>query len=138
MKFSRFSTNGLGVTQPSQVRYIHYLYQILKNQFLSPTLTFIEKIRLFGVPKYNSGGSCKPYIDIISMKDLRKIYTGKKSHAEQAIFIEKEPGEQEKEGISFLSMFEITMDKIIPIYGDIMIKLKNNGNEKILKDSQDF
>ena len=101
------------MTQPSQIRYIHYFYQLLKNPFLSPTLTFIEKIRLFGVPKYNSGGSCKPYIDIVSMKDYRKIYSGKKSHAEQTVFMEKELGEQDKEGIKFLNMFEINVDKII-------------------------
>ena len=76
------------------------------------------------MPKYNSGGSCKPYIDIISMKDYRKLYTGKKSHAEQLIFMEKEPGEQEREGI--LNKFEIKIDKIIPIYGDVLINLKNN------------
>ena len=115
------------MTQPSQIRYIHYFYQLLKNPFLSPTLTFIEKIRLFGVPKYNSGGSCKPYIDIVSMKDYRKIYSGKKSHAEQTVFMEKELGEQDKEGIKFLNMFEINVDKIIPIYGDVLINVKNNG-----------
>lgn len=113
------------MTQPSQIRYITYFYQILKNPFLSPTLTFIEKIRLFGVPKYNSGGSCKPYIDIISMKDYRKLYSGKKSHAEQLNFLEK--GEKDLEGIA-LSMFEIKIEKIVPIYGDVLIKLKNNGN----------
>lgn len=61
------------------------------------------------------------------MKDLRKVYTGKKSHAEQASFMEREPGEQERQGIGFLNMFEIKMDKIIPIYGDVLIKMKNNG-----------
>ena len=65
------------------------------------------------------------------MKDYRKLYTGKKSHAEQAVFMEREAGEQEREGISFLSMFEITVDKIIPICGDILIKMKNNGNRKL-------
>lgn len=78
------------------------------------------------MPKYNSGGSCKPYIDIISMKTLEKIYSGKKSHSEQIAFIEKEQSVLEKEGLSS-NFFEITLDKIIPIYGDVLIKMKNNG-----------
>lgn len=108
------------MTQPSQIRYIHYFFELLKKPHLSPTLTFIEKITLYGVPKYNSGGTCKPYIDIISMKDLAKLYTGKKSHFEQEVFMEKE-------GDKYGGMFEIKIEKPVPIYGDVMIKFKNNG-----------
>lgn len=113
------------MTQPSQIRYIHYFYQLLKNPYLSPTLTYIDKITMYGVPKFNSGGSCKPYIDIISMKTLEKVYSGKKSHAEQAVFIEKETFNSEKERVA--NVFEIKVEKPVPIYGDVLVKMKNNG-----------
>lgn len=80
---------------------------------------------MYGVPKFNSGGSCKPYIDIISMKTLEKVYSGKKSHAEQAVFMEKEIFNSEKERV--VNVFEIKVEKPVPIYGDVLVKMKNNG-----------
>lgn len=69
----RFGTDDLGVTQPSQVRYILYFYQIFKEKFLSPTVKYIDSIILNGVPNFNANGSCKPIIEFISVKNDQKV-----------------------------------------------------------------
>ena len=72
-KIDRFGTDDLGVTQPSQVRYILYFYQIFKEKFLSPTVKFIDNIILHGVPNFNGKNSCKPIIEFISVKTDEKV-----------------------------------------------------------------
>jgi len=68
------TTNGKGVTIPSQLRYIYYFEEILKihsgknlNNFLiqSPCV-YITKIKFFTIPNYNSFASkiCTPYFII--------------------------------------------------------------------------
>ena len=69
----RFAVEGLGVTQPSQIRYIHYFHKILNNRKIFPTVQLLEHVKLFGVPSFNNKNSCIPYIEIYFMKNLEKV-----------------------------------------------------------------
>ena len=70
---NRFGTDELGVTQPSQVRYIYYFYQIFKGDIISPTIKLMEEVVLRGVPNFNGKNSCKPIVEIITVKDNKKV-----------------------------------------------------------------
>jgi hypothetical protein len=49
------------------------------------------------------------------------LYTGKKGHQEQTSFSESKDEENK------IDMLDIKPEKIIPVYGDVMLKFKNNG-----------
>ena len=70
--------HGRGVTQPSQVRYIHYFEGIFKRMVQSPTMKYLEKIVITTVPKMNSDG-CTPYVEVLSGKDFDEIWSNKLS-----------------------------------------------------------
>ena len=70
--------HGRGVTQPSQVRYIHYFEGIYKRMVQSPSLKILEKIVITTIPKI-SGEGCAPYIEVLSGKDFDMIWTNKNS-----------------------------------------------------------
>jgi len=50
----RFNKEKSGVTQPSQIRYIYYFDEILKNPSYSPELKIIDSIILVGYLINNS------------------------------------------------------------------------------------
>lgn len=68
--------HGLGVTQPSQVRYIKYFEQVYFGQIRSPTTRILKSVEMHTVPHMN-GKSCKPFLEIVEVKDTKVIYTGK-------------------------------------------------------------
>jgi phosphatidylinositol-3,4,5-trisphosphate 3-phosphatase/dual-specificity protein phosphatase PTEN len=71
----RFST-GLGITQPSQIRYVRYFELALKGIIKSPTLKMLKEIKMNTIPNMKLN-AWKPYIEIITLKDFKKVYTGK-------------------------------------------------------------
>lgn len=71
--YNRFTVEGLGVTQPSQIRYIHYFYKLLKDYRISPTVKLIDYIKLSDIPAFSHKNSCKPIFEIISAKDYEKV-----------------------------------------------------------------
>ena len=73
-KQKRFSTGG-GVTQPSQVRYVHYFALILHGRIKSPLLLQLTCIRIKTAPHMSSNG-CRPVIEIT--QNNRMVYSNKK------------------------------------------------------------
>lgn len=73
----RFST-GLGITQPSQLRFVRYFELVLKGVVRSPCIKILKGVRLHTVPRMASN-SCKPYLEIITLKNFKKIFTAKYS-----------------------------------------------------------
>ena len=71
----RFST-GLGITQPSQIRYVRYFELVYKGVVWSPSLITLKKVKMDTIPHMN-GKSWKPYLELISLNKLSVIYTGK-------------------------------------------------------------
>lgn len=55
---------GEGVTQPSQKRYVHYFYYLLKNNVYFPLVRTIKAIYLNNIPYKTSDMTIKPYFDI--------------------------------------------------------------------------
>jgi len=69
-------THGRGVTQPSQVRYVHYFEGVFKRQIQSPSVKILEKIVITTVPNMNKGGFT-PYIEVLNGKDFDMIWSNK-------------------------------------------------------------
>lgn len=57
------TSNGKGVTIPSQMRYVHYFEQSLKRDFVPATYR-LRHFRLHTVPNFDVGGGCDPYFDV--------------------------------------------------------------------------
>eukprot|EP01113_Clastostelium_recurvatum_P038713 TRINITY_DN581_c1_g1_i3.p1 TRINITY_DN581_c1_g1~~TRINITY_DN581_c1_g1_i3.p1 ORF type:complete len:745 (+),score=153.70 TRINITY_DN581_c1_g1_i3:71-2305(+) len=61
--------NGKGITIPSQFRYVRYFDLLLKKFSLPPQIPHVEpriltRIAMHGVPNFNIGGGCEPFIGI--------------------------------------------------------------------------
>lgn len=67
-------TKGGGVTQPSQIRYVHYFADIFHGRVKCPLVSKLSKIQFLTLPNW-AGFSCKPVIEIY--KDNHIIYTNK-------------------------------------------------------------
>lgn len=70
----RFLKEGMGVTQPCQIRYIRYFYEILNGSRISPTVVYLEKVVLTGEHKISI-----PYAKIKSLRLNKEIQTSKSS-----------------------------------------------------------
>ncbi|KAM3146019.1 hypothetical protein pb186bvf_002002 [Paramecium bursaria] len=57
------TSNGQGVTIPSQIRYVEYFYQSLFMGYQERQLE-LKKVRLFGIPNLSIFGGCNPLIRI--------------------------------------------------------------------------
>jgi phosphatidylinositol-3,4,5-trisphosphate 3-phosphatase and dual-specificity protein phosphatase PTEN len=57
------TSNGKGVTIPSQMRYVHYFETSLKRPVVPYTYR-IRHFRLHTVPNFDVGGGCDPYFDV--------------------------------------------------------------------------
>lgn len=70
--------HGRGVTQPSQVRYIHYFEGIYRRMVQSPCIKVLDKIVITTIPKISNEG-CTPFIEVLSGKDFEQIWSNKNS-----------------------------------------------------------
>ena len=121
-KIKRFSRGG-GVTQPSQVRYVHYFNEIFNGVVKSPLLMHLEKIELKTAPHVNGNG-CKPIFEI--KKGDQLVYTNKKGTRDrQGVIIDEWSAKQ---------IHELdTIQSRIVLQGDIQCFLSNWGMLKIQK-----
>jgi len=70
------------VTQPSQIRYIRYFNEILKQgpgKLIWPKAKTIEMLSMFGVPMYSSTG-CRPYVKIFLVNETENILVRKEDY----------------------------------------------------------
>ena len=59
------TSNGKGVTIPSQMRYVHYYERIKAEGCVRPNKNFrLLKVRLITTPNFDVGGGCDPYFHI--------------------------------------------------------------------------
>ncbi|CAD8112550.1 unnamed protein product [Paramecium sonneborni] len=120
----RFEVEGLGVNQPCQMKYIEYFYKLLtmgiKGQIVYPTFINIKRITFQGkAPAFSMNGTCKPYMQIIQVKGDKEIYSTQKDA-------------KKYKGVSH----DLLFGKVIPICGDILIKVFNDGmlkNQKMFR-----
>ena len=144
-------TRGGGVTQPSQIRYVHYFSEIFKRKVKSPLVVSLSEAKLITAPHF-AGKSCKPIVEIL--KSGKVVYCNKAhSRNQQSTF--HDDWSQQRE---FLMKFEnnctglpgidgesnedkeeierIEEAENILIYGDIQCNLTNWGkfkNKKICR-----
>ena len=73
----RFS-DGKGLSQPCQVRYVHYYEAFLKRIVVSPQVKYLRRIVFKDIPITSSlyGGCNKPYFEVFHDNglELKKIY----------------------------------------------------------------
>ena len=82
-KYKRFSSGG-GVTQPSQVRYVHYFSQVLQGFIKSPNILQLRCVRVLTAP-HMSNNSCRPVFEIKSNKG--NLFSNKTNHrGKQPVF----------------------------------------------------
>ena len=63
--YKRFS-HGKGVTQPSQIRYVHYFEQVYKRVIKSPIVKIPDKVVVHTIPDIAGNGKFIPYIEIVN------------------------------------------------------------------------
>lgn len=78
-------SNGKGVTVPSQIRYVYYFENILKNNTPHPVVfkeLVIKKLRMYTIPHFsNIGSTCTPIFtiendtNVLNSTDIRKKET---------------------------------------------------------------
>lgn len=71
----RFST-GLGITQPSQIRYVRYFELVYKGIIKSPSMCSLKKVKMHTIPHIN-GKTWRPYMEIVAIKNFVTLFTGK-------------------------------------------------------------
>jgi len=71
----RFST-GLGITQPSQIRYVRYFELVYKRVVCSPSLVVLKQVKMHTIPHIN-GKSWKPFLELVSLSKQSILYTGR-------------------------------------------------------------
>jgi phosphatidylinositol-3,4,5-trisphosphate 3-phosphatase/dual-specificity protein phosphatase PTEN len=68
----RFEKEGLGVTQPCQIRYINYFHELLFGPKRSPSVVAITKVILKGKSKLSN-----PYIKVKLLSTKQQLLTTK-------------------------------------------------------------
>ncbi|CAD8174685.1 unnamed protein product [Paramecium pentaurelia] len=114
----RFEKEGLGVNQPCQVKYVEYFYKLLTMDYvIYPTVITLKRIIFQGkAPAFRMRGGCKPYMQVIQVKNDKELYS------------------TQKEAIKYKGIqHDLQLDKPMPIYGDILIKVFNEGMIKAEK-----
>lgn len=71
----RFST-GLGITQPSQIRYVRYFELVFKGVVKSPSMWTLKEVKMHTVP-YMNGKTCRPFMELVNIRNFSLMYTGK-------------------------------------------------------------
>lgn len=87
----RRTSNGKGVTIPSQMRYVHYYEQmLLHGPERFPTKKYkVMHIRLISVPNFDVGGGCDPYF-VVRNQAKQKLYNYKEQVKKVAKFKSKQ------------------------------------------------
>lgn len=123
--------HGRGVTQPSQVRYIHYFEGIFKKMIQSPCIKILEKIVITTVPRLSNEG-CTPYVEVLSGKDFDLIWSNKHSQNLQNHRNTDKLGDGTKSSSQKKQNQKITInvDNDPLLCGDIYFRLMHKGSLK--------
>ena len=143
-RFKRF-TRGGGVTQPSQIRYVHYFAEIYKRKVRSPLIVSVSEAKIITAP-HLAGKSCKPVVEIL--KSGKIAYSNKAFRRDQQSSFHDDWSQKQEFLIKFedncIGLQESNSESIenreeiekILIYGDIQCNLTNWGkfkNKKICR-----
>ena len=117
--YKRFRT-GIGVTQPSQLRYIYYYAQLYKKLVAKPVCKILDKIVIRTTPRIGSEG-CRPFIEVLVGEDFQTcLYTNKNAPLLKRY---KNMGEKEDK----MSKIKISAENNPLLFGDVHIRIKHKG-----------
>lgn len=119
-KYKRFLKGG-GVTQPSQVRYVHYFAGIFEERVKSPSVVYLEEICIKTVPRIGGHG-CRPVFEMLSQG--RIIYTNKKGTRDRQKYME------DNWMLKQIHLMETVQSKVM-VQGDVQCNLINWGVMKM-------
>lgn len=103
----RFEKEGMGVTQPCQIRYINYFHSLLSGPRRSPSVVAITKVVLRGKCKLHN-----PYIKV-------KLLTNKT----QLLTTKQDPIKVDE----ISNTITIIPKKLVYFFGDIVLFLNNDN-----------
>eukprot|EP01016_Furgasonia_blochmanni_P054301 TRINITY_DN8932_c0_g1_i4.p1 TRINITY_DN8932_c0_g1~~TRINITY_DN8932_c0_g1_i4.p1 ORF type:complete len:304 (-),score=13.43 TRINITY_DN8932_c0_g1_i4:219-1130(-) len=115
----RFS-EGEGVTQPCQRRYVLYFEEVLNHhrngqQVISGIKT-LRAVRMVGVPNFSTIGGCRPFVEVYTVADKQMIYSSKNQTSNTT----EHSLEEHRELL-------IDFGNKVKVVGDVLIKLLHNG-----------
>jgi len=126
--------HGNGVTQPSQVRYIHYFEKVYKRLVQGPVLKILDKIVVTTVPKISSKG-CTPFVEVLNGKDFETIWTNRNSSnlrhyrvSEQEDVLASVSSQVSKQSAPRHQKIVLEIDSDPILVGDIYFRLIHRGN----------
>lgn len=107
----RFEQKGMGVTQPCQIRYVEYFFEILNGTRRSPSVVALDRVILTGDYRIS-----KPYVKLKEIRTNKEIVTSKSSV-------------NQIENIKFEKTKETLIKLRNPVYfaGDVMLLVNNEG-----------
>ena len=121
-RIKRFSVGG-GVTQPSQIRYVHYFAEVLEGIIKSPNILQLRCIRMVTAP-HMGNSSCRPFVEV-RVNKIKVFHNKKTSRDNQSIV---------SDGWEELKVHELALaNSEIMLCGDIDCFLHHWGRLKIKK-----
>ena len=118
--YRRFKDDKMGVSQPCQVRYIHYFQAICKGIVFAPQIKYLDRIIFSSAPNVDNDG-CKPYYRIFRYRGLDQIF---------GLFSQKD---WKKDTIKYYKsdqgeiQLPVPKDRKIRLFGNIMIDFKHQS-----------
>mmetsp|Transcript_18548 Transcript_18548/g.33503 ORF Transcript_18548/g.33503 Transcript_18548/m.33503 type:complete len:405 (-) Transcript_18548:41-1255(-) len=123
-RFTEECDNG-GVSQPSQMRYVHYFYETLSCRFKYPTLKILKKVTFQRAPHF-SGNTCVPFMKLFKQDKI--FYSNKAPTRDQQRVFEDDWGD--------VKTFSFEPD--IFVWGDILCHFRHRSrlrNKNICRTS---
>lgn len=71
--------HGKGVTQPSQIRYVHYFEQVYRRKIKTPLIKQPTKIIVHTIPDLAGNGKLTPYVEIVNGTNFKLLWTNRES-----------------------------------------------------------
>jgi hypothetical protein len=67
------------VTQPSQIRYVHYFEQVYRRKIKTPLIKQPTKIIVYTIPDLAGNGKLTPYVEIVNGTNFKLLWTNRES-----------------------------------------------------------
>lgn len=115
MKYYRYKrfTNGGGVTQPSQVRYVRYFAHILHQEIKGPMCKILKKLVFHRAPRMSNSG-CRPYVELFYEDQL--VYSSKEAARERNLHLVDDWTEPREHDIPISSHLILKGDLLFKVY----------------------
>ena len=125
---SRRTSDGKGVTIPSQIRYVHYFESLLTCGEPKENVVLLESIKLCGIPHYRDGG-CDPYFTI--HKNTPEAVSNEKLY-------DSRDGNSNVKYVVSSRDCDLKLHRVVVIRGDVQIQMFQLDRSAIAKSQKMF